>query len=429
MNSVFKGKTYERFEDHFVSEKKTVDLSRVKFLHSGVDTLKQLYSCNLRSDVLTQIESHFERFSSDLINVEGYDFILSKGSKTSGYQYILKNLDAGFVVMLKSFYVEPDQNGSHVKIEVTPQRLYGSSAIEINDELRSLAYVFATNVLDKGVAVHICTDIHGYDVPDDFEHRLVTSARRQTKYNGGSYEFDISSVSCVYNKTESYTFGRPNAIQMSFYDKTIEAEVRDKLHFWESVWSGVRKGCDTPEDWAQPAYTSGDTVRRLEFRFHHGVIEDFERFVQSTDPDASIKNYLDIHKHLSGLWRYALNNFRLMDEDQPSYVDPVWQALSDDVVFFNEQAKFLYKRAYKKPSSDVNHRHIAHTLGNYIKVCSRRHLTPEFVVKCILGLGIEADLCSYFHLLQFGESELLPSVLYEFVSQRMMHHRLSGVGV
>ena len=429
MNGVFKAKTFERFDDHFVTEKKTVDLSSVYFLHSGVDTLKQLYSCNLRSNVLTQMETHFERLCTDLIHIDGYDFILSKSGKTSGYQYTLKNLEAGFVVLVKSFYVEPDQNGSHLKIEVTPQKLYETSPAQLNEELRTLAYLFATNVIDKGCAVHICTDILGYTPPADFDQRLHTSATRQRKFNSGCYEFDIAAVSCVYNQTDTYTFGRPNAIQMCFYDKSQEAEKRDKLHFWEQVWSGCRKGLDTNEDWATPAYSSGDKVRRLEFRFHHGVIEDFERHIQASDPSASIRNYVDIHKHLSGLWRYALNNFRLMDSDLNGYVDPLWQALSDDIVFFNTQPAFLYKRAYKQPSSEVNHRHIAHTLGNYIKVCSRRNLTADFVVKCILNLGIDADLCSYFRLLQFGESHLLPSVLHEFVYQRMMHHRLSGVGL
>jgi hypothetical protein len=421
----FKAKTFERFGDHFVNQFKSIDLSSVVFVHSGVDTLKQLFGCNLRSDVLEQLEHHFQTFDTELIHINGYDFLLSKGSKKTGYQFILKNLEAGFVVLLKSFYVEADQNGSHLKIEVTPQKIFQSTPEQLTQELKQLAYVFATNVTEKGVAAHLCTDMVGFEVPEDFEYRLQTSARRNFKVNGVSHaDFSLSDVSVIYGSTETYTFGQSNAVQMCLYNKTEEARKGDKLHFWEPIWSSVMTGFDEGE--LKPAYVEGNTVRRLEFRFHHSVIEDFERFVQTRNPEAQIRNYEQLQQHLSGLWRYALNNFRLMDDK--GYVDPLWQALADDVVFFHSSPDFIYKRQYKKPSSEVNHRHIAHTLGNYIKVCARRNYTPAFVTNKILQFDIEADLCSYFGLLQFGESEHLPSVLGAFVQQRMMQHRLNGVG-
>lgn len=426
--SPFKAKTFQRFGEHFVTEHKTVDLSSMYFLHTGVDTLKQLFNCNLRSSVLQQIEHHYDVFNTDLINIDGYDFLLSKGSKKGGYQYTLKNLEAGFVVLLKSFYVEADQNGSHLKIEVTPQKIYQSDPAELTEEIRALAYVFATNVKDKGVAAHLCTDILGYDLPPDFEHRLQTSARRQFRVNGMSHaEFNLNEIAVIHGQTQTYTFGQSSAIQMCLYNKTDEACKNDKLHFWESVWGKVVKGTDNNQDFMTPAYSAGDVVHRLEFRFHHSVIEDFERFVQHDSPSSEIKNYEQLHQHLSGLWKYALNNFRLMDDK--GYVDPVWQSLSEDIVFFNINAPFLYKRAYKKPSSDVNHRHVAHTLGNYIKIQSRKNFRPEYVTKKILEMGMESDLCSYFRLLEFGEMDELPAVLNAFVSDRMLQHRLNGVGV
>lgn len=210
---------------------------------------------------------------------------------------------------------------------------------------------------------------------------------------------------------------------MCLYNKTLEVESSDKGHFWHNVWGAV----PDVDNYEKPAFCPGDTVHRLEFRFHHTVIEQFERHLQAEGKADSIRTYADLAPHLSGLWLYALNNFRLMEDK--GYIHPLWQVLAEDVRFFHTEPLFCYKREYKKADVVVGRRHVAHYLGNYIKLAARKNLNPDLVVSKILNDALEQELCDYFGIKRFGDSDLLPVVLREFVGTRMMQHRMNGVGV
>jgi hypothetical protein len=93
-------------KDLYSSErgKQDFDLTKMRFLHTGIDTIRQLYNCSIKADVLSQIAHHYENNNTDVIEIEGIPFKLSSSGKKSGYKYILKNLELGYVVLLKSFY-------------------------------------------------------------------------------------------------------------------------------------------------------------------------------------------------------------------------------------------------------------------------------------------------------------------------------------
>lgn len=420
-------------KDIYSSErgKQDFDLTKMRFLHTGIDTIRQLYNCSIKQNVLSQIAHHYENNNTDVIEIEGIPFKLSSSGKKSGYKYILKNLEMGFVILLKSFYCEAEEHGPHMKVEVTPQTIDVLGLEKLTAELRSVASLFADTLEASGVAVHLCVDIKGLELPDDFEQKLATRSRRNLKVNGiSSGHFEVSEAAFVYGKGQTYMFGNTSSLQMCLYNKTDEAVKSDKLDFCESIW----RNTPSLEDPFTPEYKDGrdgdeaDTVHRLEFRIHHSIIKEFENgHFNLTGDIVCIREPKDLKKHLQGLWDYCLNNFRL--HHSTTYVHPIWQKLMEDVEWFNVHPTFIYKRAPKKSSGQATRRNVAMWLGNHLRLAARKGFTAGHVVNHLMSSGLDSDLADYFGLLSFGYHEELAECLHEFVSKRLLDHRLNGVAV
>ena len=43
---------------------------------------------------------------------------------------------------------------------------------------------FANQVTEYAIAAHIAVDIKGFEIPEDFEYKLVTKSKRQMKHLG-----------------------------------------------------------------------------------------------------------------------------------------------------------------------------------------------------------------------------------------------------
>ncbi len=424
----YENKFWHRVGNRFFNETTSHDLSGLRYLHCGVDTIKQLFNCLLNQDVLGQIQSGYDSGDQVLV-VGGIDWALTRSSKASGYQYILKNLDLGFVVLLKSFYAEHDLSGSHVKIECTPQLIAEHSPQSLDSEIHAIASLFAYQLVPVGVSCHIAVDVKGFQVPADLEARLVAKAKRQYKFNCiSNAQLDLNETAVIYGAGQSYTFGSAGALQFCIYDKTSEAIKSDKLDFWQGIWSKV-PASDFDGDFSKlesmSEYSALDTVHRIEARFHHSVINQFCWGTQGVDgKNISIKTYSDLAPHLTALWKYALNNFRL--QHSTSYIDPVWQYLIEDIQFFCPAPSLNYRREQKPPSQSTR-RNVAFWLGNQIRLYARKRYDPHFVVARLLSSGLEAELSDYFSVKLFGESDLLPEVLYDFVSEKMRTLILNGV--
>jgi len=67
-------------------------------------------------------------------------------------------------------------------------------------------------------------------------------------------------------------------------------------------------------------------------------------------------------------------------------------------------------------------------IGNYLKLAARKGLKPEVCVKHILSAGLDSDVAQYFGLLLYGNSSELESMLMEFVEEKLIFHRMNGVG-
>jgi len=422
----YENKHMKRIGDVFEpkSSRESFDLTDMRFLNKCVDTVKQMYDCTVKPEVLDQMAKHYDEKSTDVISFGGYDWKFSKGSKASRYQYILRNNEIGFVVLLKSYFAESDEIAAHLKIEVSPESIdrYGLSAL--SKHLRQVGSIFCDSLTATGVACHLAVDFKGIQLPDDFEYNLVTKARRQMSVNGISQaRYTGAGAAFVHGNKESYLFGNASSLQFSCYRKDIEMHASGKTDYIEQKWLSV----PSVENPLESEYKQGDEVYRVEFRFHQSIIKEFENGnLLETGEIVCIREVRDLKRHLRGLWLYALNNFRL--QHSTTYIHPIWQRLIEDIEWFGVHDDFAYKRAKKVTETPNSKRNVAMYMGNYLKLVARKGLSTKHAVNHLLTAGIDSDLSQYFGLLLYGNRSELESMLYDFVDEKLTSHRLDGVG-
>lgn len=422
--ATYENKTWDRAGQVFsmVNGKKTesVDLSDVRILHCGVDTVKQLFNGTLKRDIYDLLAA---ATSGDVVNFGGIDWGLSRSAKQSGYQLILKNADYGFVVLLKSFYKEIDEEGPHIKVECSPHVIHKYNPNELTDKIRFVAGIFAENLKPSGCAVHLAVDVKNLTVPSDFENRFVCKAKRESKFNAiSAVEYaNLNEIACIYGDRQTFTYGQPSAIQFTLYNKTVEIAARDKIDFWHRVWS------ETPsvDDINQSEFQLGDDVKRIELRLHHSVVQQFARGTEGMEGYRDHPTFKRLVPHLNALWRYGLDNFRLQHSYR--YVDPLWQMFSEDVQFNAYLTAFFYRREFKS-ASPTTRRNVAFFIGNFLRLATRRCLTVDFVTRSFLAMGIDAELSDYFDIPHFGTGgHALYQAIAEFIDKRMRQLMLDGV--
>lgn len=393
------------------------DLSSVRVLHAGVDTFKQLIRGTLNQSSLGTLGAYYDAEPRHPIVFGNYPFRVSKSGSKSGFQWILKNYDIGVIVMLKSFYAEADDVGTHMKIEYSPHLIEQSDPIDIDQMTIDLASMFMDEFELSDIAVHIAVDLKGWVPESDLERNLRTRAKRLFTFAGVSeFDFDVNAVAVKYGTKESFTFGGAGSLQLCIYDKTKEMQVRDKVHFWAGIWSRT-PGVDDP---FKSEYLPGDSVYRVEARFHHSVIK---QFVKGTKGMVAT-SFVELVPHLTGLYRYALDNFRL--HHTKNYIDPVWQLLLEDVEIFGPCKPLWYQRSYKTESSN-SRRNVAFWLGNAMRLFARNQFTVEHVVNYFMESGLLSDLKAYCKIPPNASDGDLFMVLHEFVRKRMEEHELEGV--
>lgn len=383
-----------------------VDLSSVRLLNAGIDTFKQLYRGCLNPSVFANLEYHYEQHPDTLIQINECKFQIVRSSKVSGYQYILKDLFYGVVVLVKSYYADLADEASHLKIECSPHFVNERSSTQVDGDLLNIASHFLYDFTQHGTAVHLAVDLKGYQIPDDFEQRLRAKAKRSFAFTGiDDWQGDLRAVSVRYGRKESLTFGSASQLQMCIYDKILECNHSDKLSYWQSIW----KQTPAAHDPFISEYREGDGVTRLEFRLHHTVVEQFSK---GTGKGLNIRNMVTLSNHLTGLWQYCINNFRL--HYSKKYIDPVWQLLLEDVVIHKPAANFMYKRSYKAGSSKSK-RNVAFFIGNALRLYARQHKSLGSFVAFLMRSGLERELKEYFGFAKTSDdlAELIHWSLYD----------------
>lgn len=337
------------------------DLSGVLVCHAGVDTVRALYQGVVQQrwrDWLEVAES------GAVLRIDGQDYLFCRMGRAGGYRYSLRAADLGLQVLIGSYYRGLDQRGGHLKVEASPHFLQDRGVEEVQRRLDALVAHLLHDWLPTGVAVHLACDVQGWE-PRDIGRRLVTHARRCSEYQGiEEVAFDLSEVSVIYGQGETYTLGLPSGVQLCLYDKSKEVVKRDKVDYWVARWESYTFG----------DYRPGQTVRRLEMRFHQSVVRQL-----GLSRGQDWKTFRDVAPYLTDLWRYSLEIHRLQRDETRRVICPVWQLLAEDVSFFHPaKGEKLFRQ--KEESTDAIVKNIQLLIGNIMTLAVRRNgdeLTDE----------------------------------------------------
>ena len=352
----------------FMTHKGMVDLSKVNILHFGTDTIRQLYKGIPRKVLLKQLDYALD--TDCLYTLLDHPFSVSKMGKMSGYRYKLQNNALGIIILVASYYSNLETEGTHLKIEVSPNFI-----LKRRSETTNFLHRFASQCLEKGwhasaVAIHLCCDFQGYQPPKDFLDKFVTRTKNIKAYLGISdASFNLSEVATTYGDGQSFTFGKADALQVCLYRKDLEIEKHDKQEFWHGVWG--------------EKYNPALPVWRIELRFHHTVLNELAQGMGIKNATTAYRWY----PYLREIWNYGLNNNRL--ESSTHTLSPIWQLLRDDGPD-NLRAKYAFIPCVreKKSVSPSVVRNIANLLGNMVSLYARQRCSIDDLWQYVQGLHI-----------------------------------------
>lgn len=366
----------------FLTSEQPVDLSKVRIVHSGVDTVRQLYKGTPDSALIAEISGYYLKGFNSIMTFCGREWVVGSGGK-SGYRYRLQNNEYGLILLIGSRYAELEKEGAHLKIECSPYFLKDRAPKDVQKILDEIASLLLQAPTPTGSAVHIAIDVQGWQPPKDFETRLTTRSKRRMDHIGlDSVELSGGETIQRYGQNESYLFGLPISVQFSVYRKDLEALKRDKLDWWESVWN------QCGQELCEPYYNPDKPVWRLEWRFHHNTIAQIQR-----EQGKGFTTYADLAPVLTNILHYGMDLFRL--DYNTTHVDPFWQLLHEDVQVLGECDTFVVRRIYKTPARG-NERNLAMAFGNMISLYARYGYNARTVIKHLKGSGLWKELCIYW---------------------------------
>lgn len=368
----------------FMMPRNQVDLSDVRILHDGVDTVRQLYAGMPIAEVVDAIADLYSSGFNQIVDFAGIQWALGSGGQ-SGYRWRLQNNELGLIMFFGSRYVDLDKSGAHLKIDCSPSFLLDFSSRSAQARMDQLASALLHDPKPSGVAIHIAVDIQGWAPPADFERRLTTRSKRRVVYEGlESLEFIGAETVQRYGDRETFMFGSAGSVQFCMYRKDREAHKQDKLDFWEDQW---RDGAEPDSDVHD--YVEGAPVWRLEWRFHHTVLQQIE------GPDGkhgSFLSYALAAPALTNIFQYGLRSFRL--DWNRSWIDPMWQLLYEDIHVLGEVEKYEVRRIYKTEGRG-DERNLVLILGNMITVYARYGYQTSQVIGYLRGAGLWDEIRKY----------------------------------
>ncbi|WP_313133437.1 hypothetical protein [Stutzerimonas nitrititolerans] len=346
------------------------DLSGVRLLRCGVDTVRQLYRGLIRPEIMGLFE-----MPGAMVEFAGEIWHSGRVGRDSGYQYKLQNADLGIILLVKNFNATLESIGPHLKIEVSPHAVDALSPERLQERMDYYAAAVLTNRERNQCAVHLALDLQGWAPSDDLVARMHCRARA-TRDISGIKEIKWSMESATYGKGQSFLFGSAGGVQLAIYNKTLQARATDKLDYWERVWRR-----NDSFDLADPDnYDPDADVWRVELRYHHSVVQQFA----SGSVDVKTGQIIDTDSfsafapHLDGLWRYGLRQFKLLS--RPGYFDPLWTLIRDDVCVDlpvdSLADETCYQRSYKT-SRGFTGKNVELFLGNFISLLARERVPAK----------------------------------------------------
>ncbi|QLF92276.1 hypothetical protein HW090_03275 [Pseudomonas sp. ABC1] len=346
------------------------DLSRVRLLRCGVDTVRQLYRGMIRPEVMGLFEK-----PGTLVEFAGETWHAGRVGRDSGYQYKLQNADLGFILLIKNFNSKIENIGPHLKIEVSPHVIDSQSPDSLQTRLDGLAGAVLSNLEQNQCAVHLALDLQGWVPPADMVARMHCRARTVRDISGIN-ELHWETKSSVYGRGETFMFGSAGGVQLAIYNKTEQARATDKLDYWEGVW----KRRDSFDDGDSDNYDPQQDVWRVELRYHHSIVQQFANgsYDLRTGGIIDTTSYAAFSGHLDGLWRYGLRQFKLLA--RPGYFEPIWTLVREDVKVdlpvFSLLNDTEYRRDYKT-ARGFSGKNVELFLGNFISLLARERVPAK----------------------------------------------------
>ncbi|WP_417784450.1 hypothetical protein [Terasakiella pusilla] len=395
------------------------DLSAVRVLHVGVDTVRQLYRGVCREDLLSTLEQ-----SQGLVSLFGYHWFAGRVGRDSGYQYKLQNADLGLILLFKNFNCKADVSGPHLKIEVSPHLIRQMEPGQLQSLMDRLAGKILHQSQPNQCAVHVAVDIQGWMPPIDLVPRMQCRSKLQRDFSGVErIEFDERAA--VYGRGKSFLWGSANGHQLAIYNKTDQAKATDKLDFWQDVW----RSADNPFDDSDPHNYDPDLpVWRIEHRFHHSVIEQFAQGSVNVQTGEVIDThtYAEIAAHLTAIWRYGCTAFKLLSS--ATVFDPVWTFLRQDIRVFPhatiDPEEMDYKRRYKS-ASGFSGKNVELFLGNMISLLARERVGAKKAFNALKEWDCWTVVYEYFQLRGKTERDI-----YKWIRDKLQERTIRwGVAV
>lgn len=396
----------ERSGRLFVSSAGVVDLTHINLLLCSVDTVRQLYQGVPAFDF--SILDTFETITDKdlyLGSPLGLMWHVRRMGKASGYRYSLSNKTKGLQILLGAYHHKLDAQypAPHLKIECSPSFLASLTPDDAQYLFNSIASRLLKFPEPTGCAVHLALDVQRWEPASNFVSNFTTRARTLRTYTGiESAEFDLTQTAVIYGKNETYTFGKPNALQVSIYDKTKEIVHSDKVDFFAERWGGD--------------YDVTTPVWRVECRFHQSVVREL-----GLEQGLDLLTYAQAAPHLDSMWQYALRNNRLRHSKLVELVNPVWQLFAEDAKF-NDLCSGLYiNRRKKKQDVGAISRNIGLVLGNLTTLWARSFCPDKLIRKQLKALSFWPDVLKYFHGRGLSEEDLLLKVCKDVLLRRLTH--------
>lgn len=405
----------------FISPKGQCELGGIRLLNAGVDTVRQLYAGKPCLYQFNQIINAYQEGKGATIDLFDATWIVGAGSTGSGFRYRLQNNDLGVIVFFQARHTKVDAIGTHVKIELSPHFIQERTPQQCQAFMDNIAKHMLAHLEFVGCAIHLALDVQGWEPPKDFMDRFVTRSKRVTRLNAIS-DFEITSgeVAAQYGYGQSYLFGTAGALQCALYNKTREAHSRDKLHFWQGKWQEASG--DDPLD---VPYDPDTDVWRIEMRFHQSVLREFGQGIpcnvdtgEVLDTGHEFARFVDTVPHLTGLWRTALQTYRL--DHSRGLIDAAWQLLRDDARFYAHAPHYLYRRARKAPGLG-NEKNVCLAFGNLISIYARQGFSTHQAMHYLQHSGLWEDLGDYYRRRGFDMA-----MLRQLVEQKLIERRLLG---
>ncbi|OED44143.1 hypothetical protein ACH42_08315 [Endozoicomonas sp. (ex Bugula neritina AB1)] len=290
---------------------KVADLYQENFQVVGtyVDTLRQLFKGQMNHDFITDCEYSLS-LGEKTFQFLGLDWLLGKSSKSSGYQYRLQNNQLGVIIFFKMFHSRAESISSHLKIECSPWFLDNRAPKKVDTFLAKIAGRILNCAEAHYPAIHLAVDVQGWMPDNELSERMQCRSRRVAQYNGIDHaEFNLSEISCNYDRSQSFKFGSAGAVQLAIYNKTIQARTIDKFDYMEHKWDESTKLQD-----GSSGYDPDADVFRVELRFHHSVIQQFALGscnIKTGEIGVKMNTYSEVIQHIQALWEYGLTSFKL----------------------------------------------------------------------------------------------------------------------